>query len=244
MIFLQIHEILEFTRIIWYSKNMMIRVFAMDVQGRDFLGEQWSRYLSGERRDAASKMRQEESRRLFLGAEILLNRSLEEMRVPVSFPAAYRRNEHGKPYLLSPKGLYVNWSHSGTCVLCALSDHEVGVDLQYIGKEPKDSLVRRVLQPEERPRYDGAEEGQKRRLFYEYWTVKESFLKAMGTGFYTSLDTFWVRMEGRCPEIVRRNAGLPYTCRILDFSGGDYAAAVCVEGMHSDMEECIPIEYI
>ena len=53
-------------------------------------------------------------------------------RIPI--PAKYKRNEHGKPYLEDRQGIYVNWSHSGDYVICAVADREVGIDLQYAGE--------------------------------------------------------------------------------------------------------------
>lgn len=223
---------------------MMIRVFGINVEGQDLTEQRWSRYCTRERMEKALGMHEERSRQLCLGAEVLLNRSLEAVGAEVPLPASYRRNEHGKPYLYPPKGLYVNWSHSGTWAVCALSDAEVGIDLQHTGKTPRESLVQKVLRPEERLFYERAPDEQRQGLFYRYWTVKESFLKALGTGFHTSLDTFYVRMGGKAPEIVRRDAGETYTCRILEFPDAEYAAAVCAKGLHEELPGKIPVELL
>ena len=82
----------------------------MDAAGQNFMDERWSRYLSAGRQEAAAGIRQERHRQLFLGAEALLNRSLEAAGAPVELPAAYTRNRHGKPYLTAAEGLYVNLS--------------------------------------------------------------------------------------------------------------------------------------
>ena len=141
-------------------------------------------------------MRREKDRQLFLGAEALLNRSLKLVDAPVSLPAVYTRNRYGKPYLDKTSGIYVNWSHSGSFAICALSDREVGIDLQNTFKTPKSALVRRVLQPEEQIYYDQTPKEQRRQLFYSYWTVKESFLKALGNGFRDS-DRQFLCKDGR-----------------------------------------------
>lgn len=206
----------------------------MNVEGQDFREEKWSRYLSEERREAAKRLRPEPEQ-LCLGAEVLLNRSLHIAGAPMALPAAYVRNRYGKPYLADLPGLYVNWSHSGACVICALSDREVGIDLQETRREPKEALIHRVLRPEEQSFYDRAPEADRHRLFYEYWTVKESYLKALGTGFCTSLDTFIVRMEGICPTVVSEGRTAGYTCRLLETVQRGYAAAVCIEGVHPEL---------
>lgn len=235
--------LLDFSSDFWYSIKMMIQVYAVNTAGQDFMDEQWSRYLSEERKKAAANIRQNGQRQLFLGAEALLNRSLEAEGVPVKLPAAYIRNRYGKPFLTALKGLYVNWSHSGTCAVCALSDREVGVDLQDTGREPGEALIHRVLQQEERTFYEQMPAAQRKKLFYEYWVIKESYLKALGTGFYTPLDQFYVRMNGIYPEVVPKGKLPLYTCRLLN-AGEGYTAAVCVEGVHPKMGAQIPVKYI
>ena len=80
-------------------------------------------------------------------AELLLNRSLEQC-TDVQTPVRYHRNEHGKPYLTDKPEIYVNWSHSGDYVICAVADREVGIDLQKMDREPKENLIRKVLTKE------------------------------------------------------------------------------------------------
>lgn len=222
---------------------MMLRIFAAKAGGQDFTEERWRPWLSGERMEQAERRKAGTARQLFLAAEILLNRSLERVGAQVALPAAYTRNPHGKPYLCRANGLYANWSHSGDCVLCGLSDRELGVDLQLMEREPQASLVRRVLQPEERAFYERTEEARRKQLFYEYWAVKESYLKAAGTGFSTSLDAFYVNLEGPCPEVVQREEGGICTCRLLKIAEG-YAAAVCVRGAKKEPEANLSAEWI
>lgn len=215
----------------------MIRIFAMGAAGIDFSAAKWEPYLSEERKAEAARRKNTAERQLCLAAEALLNRSLELVGAPVRLPAVYRRNEHGKPYLTEDCGLYVNWSHSGGYVLCAVADREVGADLQKADREPREALLRRVLRPQERAFWEAADLERRTALFYEYWAVKESFLKALGTGFYTSLDDFEViRSEERpeTPRILQRVNEKYYGCRLLPFCEAGYAAAVCCEGEEPD----------
>ena len=185
----------------------MIRVFTMKAVGKDFLAASWSPYLTEERKKLADRKKGERERQLFLGAEVLLNLSLQQVDARIPIPAKYKRNEHGKPYLEDRQGIYMNWSHSGDYVICAVADREVGIDLQYAGKEPKESLVRKLLQPDELHFYENVPELERQRLFYEYWAVKESFLKALGTGFATPLDRFYVefRKGSDVSDAVKKN---------------------------------------
>lgn len=174
-------------------------------------------------------------------AELLLNRSLEQC-TDVQTPARYHRNEHGKPYLTETSEIYVNWSHSRDYVICVISDQEVGIDLQKMDREPKENLIRKALTEEEQEFYRSVPKPERQKLFYQYWSVKESFLKALGTGFYTSLHTFQVDMEKEQPRISHHINKKNYSCRLLTFREPDYVAAVCVENATLE-EENIKITY-
>lgn len=213
-----------------YSYPMKIRIFAMKASGKDFTDIRWDRYLSEERRAEAENRKNEKERQLFLAAEALLNLGLERAGTGVPLPVKYRRNPHGKPYLIPQGKAEVNWSHSGEYAICAVADCTVGIDIQDAGKEPKEALVKRLLRPEERAFYENVPAEEKKRIFYQYWTLKESFLKTLGTGFYTPLDTFYISMGKENPQIIQRVNGKHYGCRILDFADGNYEAAVCWEG--------------
>lgn len=169
-------------------------------------------------------------------AELLLNRSLERC-TNVQTPVQYHRNEHGKPYLTDAPETYVNWSHSGDYVLCAVSDSEVGIDLQKMDREPGKNLIRKVLTLLEQRAYEQMDPEHQKKRFYEYWSVKESFLKALGTGFYTSLARFQVNFEEGNPVIEQQINTKSYACQLLDFRESDYVAAVCVENRRIKRED-------
>lgn len=82
----------------------MIRVFTMKAVGKDFLAASWSPYLTEERKKLADRKKGERERQLFLGAEVLLNISLQQVDARIPIPAKYKRNEHGKPYLEDSSG--------------------------------------------------------------------------------------------------------------------------------------------
>lgn len=223
------------------QEECMLRVFAMRVAGPELLEDKWSLYLSKERWERSKKRAGEQERRRYLGAEILLNRSLEILQEDVVLPVSYIRNQYGKPYLLPPNDhWYVNWSHSGEYVLCAVADREVGADLQYRKPGVKESLVRRALQPEEMEAYEKLLPTEREKRFYQYWAIKESCLKAMGTGFHTSLSRFYVDLAGQHARIRSRENGIHYDCRLLEFKDENYVAAVCCAGKITKAE----IEYL
>lgn len=103
-----------------------------------------------------------------------------------------QRSEHGKPYLEGERLVYFNISHSGTYIVCAFSDAEVGIDIEKIAS-PRYEVARRFFHPEEvRLLENGKFKNES--LFYDIWVVKESFLKYKGTGLTCPLSSFQVNI--------------------------------------------------
>lgn len=213
----------------------MVHIYGMRVLPECRIEENLGRYLSEERWELAQKRRSEKERRQFLSAEILLNRCME--LEGISIPVTYRRNRHGKPYLSEYHQLFVNWSHSDDYVLCAVADREIGIDLQKLDRKITDALVRRLLDQKEQEFYWKLPKEIQFLWFYRYWAVKESFLKAVGTGFSVSLDLCSVEWEQEQPVIHQKVNDRLYDCRLLHFCDPQYQAAVCVEGTLEKTEE-------
>ncbi len=90
------------------------------------------------------------------------------------------KDEHGRPYIEGFDNIFVSLSHSHGAVMCAFSDNPIGVDIEQAGKRRK-SVEDRVFTSNEISLLDQAENEDK--AFFTLWTLKESYLKAIGTGF-------------------------------------------------------------
>jgi 4'-phosphopantetheinyl transferase len=85
--------------------------------------------------------------------------------------------ENGKPYLTGKREIFFNISHCKTGVVCAISDKEVGVDMQDI--QPFDrELAKRVCTAGERMQLEQSDTPD--RLFCKWWTIKEAYIKRYG----------------------------------------------------------------
>ena len=85
----------------------------------------------------------------------------------------------GKPRLR--EGPCFSLSHSGELVFCAVSDAELGCDVQKIPEtEPDFRVVERCLSEGEKRLYAGS--GNRRELFTVLWSLKESYAKMDGAG--------------------------------------------------------------
>jgi len=139
--------------------------------------------LSDERREKAFRYQSKQSRKLSIGVYLLLRFALKE-NYDIDEAVDFEYSDKGKPSLKNHPDIYFSLSHSRNVVVCAVSDSEVGVDVQYIAPV-SDKVAKRVLTDEE---YDIFKKSSvKDEYFCEIWTIKESYLKKTGQGICTEL---------------------------------------------------------
>jgi phosphopantetheinyl transferase len=93
------------------------------------------------------------------------------------------RTDRGKPYQTTVPGLFFNISHSGKYCLCAVSDREVGADIERVGRiRPKRAAF--FLSEAELAEYEKSGDDLSKALAAtRFWCRKEAYLKLIGTGF-------------------------------------------------------------
>ncbi len=97
----------------------------------------------------------------------------------------------GKPVLSANDKQHFNISHSGEWVVCVVDDQPVGIDIEQqvnFGEIELDSL----FTAQEMEYLQNGKQSSLRQRFYRLWTLKESYLKALGTGLYQSMQSFTV----------------------------------------------------
>lgn len=104
------------------------------------------------------------------------------------------RNKHGKPYLVSGR-LFFNLSHNGRYAVLAVSDCEIGVDIQKI-RRYHEATAKRILDPKQREELKLYDCQRKNEVFSREWSRLEAVLKLRGTGFGEEWDRT-VLKEGR-----------------------------------------------
>lgn len=92
-----------------------------------------------------------------------------------SFEFTY--NEYGKPYLRLPP-VYFSISHCKEAIAVAISDREVGIDVESRLRQISPELIDKVMNARERLYIDE----NKQERFIVLWTQKEAVLKLRGTG--------------------------------------------------------------
>jgi len=110
----------------------------------------------------------------------------------------------GKPRLAGRPRLHFSLSQAGRWVLCAVHDRPVGIDVAKEGQRlelPADL----VMDPEELHHFAGLPAAEGRAFFFRLWTLKESLLKALGTGL--SVDARTVGLAFADPGRVSASLG-------------------------------------
>lgn len=95
---------------------------------------------------------------------------------------------NGKPYLTDNSHVFFNISHSGEYVICAVDNHPIGVDIELIGNADV-AVAKKVFTLNER-RQIFAKKEYANTLFYQFWTLKECYVKYKGMGLGIPFDSF------------------------------------------------------
>ncbi len=87
----------------------------------------------------------------------------------------------GKPYFADIP-LFFSLSHSEGRVICAVSETEIGADLQYPRELDAEKLAERFFSLEERTDWSKLAPKERQKYFYRCWTRKEAYGKLTGEG--------------------------------------------------------------
>lgn len=125
-------------------------------------------------------------------SELLLQYSLyQRLGRYVEINLAY--NEFAKPYMKYISEFSYNISHSGDWVVIAYGKTPVGVDIEKI-QMGNERIADKVFTIEEKNYMNSATDYDKCKKFTQIWTLKESYIKYLGTGLSTRMDSFSVNV--------------------------------------------------
>lgn len=92
----------------------------------------------------------------------------------------WNKKKYGKPYLEQFPDIHFNISHCKYCAVCGFSEYEIGIDMQEYPDNISDRLLKKVCSNDEILNIENSYSREK--LFIKYWSLKESYLKCIGTG--------------------------------------------------------------
>jgi 4'-phosphopantetheinyl transferase len=112
----------------------------------------------------------------------------------------FENNAYGKPVITYPQGilpLSFNLSNTDGLIVCLIAlDREVGVDVENINWSGETiEIADRFFSPSEVAALRALPVEAQRHRFFEYWTLKEAYIKARGMGLSLPLEQFSFHIE-------------------------------------------------
>lgn len=137
------------------------------------------------------------------------------------------RDQCQKPFL-PHLDLHFNLSHSGNHVACAVGPVPLGIDLEQVRPVQNfTAICKRVFTPAEQAAIEAGPPEDVLDRFFDYWTLKESYLKALGYGLSKPLQSFSIEIDrGRSPQLIDHSEMGPWYFKLYRL-GDSYRCAVC-----------------
>jgi 4'-phosphopantetheinyl transferase len=194
--------------------------------------------LSSGERERAQRLRLDRDRTHFVVRRGLLRIILGRYVGAPPETIAFQYGEWGKPAIEQgsgvPLGFNLSYSH-GLALYAIARGREVGVDIERVRDGmPHADLAERYFSAPERAELRRLPAGSVASGFFNGWTRKESYVKALGTGLVTRLDSFSVSLTpGEPAELLSAHdaatAADGWTLANLDAPPG-HSAAITIAG--------------
>ena len=169
----------------------------------------------------------EKDKKLSAGAYLLLKKLLSNENIT---NPTFKTGKYGKAYISNIENIYFNLSHSGKMVLCAISDKEVGVDVEYNDPAIDLDIAKHYFYNSEYENIMNAARPSDE--FFNYWVLKESYMKYTGLGMNLNLDSFEIIIED---EIKLKNDNENLKFRVFNIK--NYKIAIASHYKVSDLIE-------
>ena len=179
-----------------------------------------------ERQDKIDYYRFEKDKKLSCGAYLLLKKLLDEEKI---YNPEFKEGKYGKLYISNYKDIYFNFSHSGKMVSCGISDKELGVDIEYNDPKIDLKIANQFFFNEEYESIINSKSPSEE--FFNYWVLKESYMKYTGLGMNLELNAFCIIIDD---EIKLKDSKENIKFNLFDLN--EYKAAIA---SHYDVSELI-----
>jgi len=175
--------------------------------------EAWSQHeayralLSPEEHERMARLVFERDRRRFLLTRALVRTMLSRYAGVAPAEWAFIANVHGRPEILDrPNGvpdLRFNLSHTEGLIACAVTiGREVGVDVEHVQRRLTQDVAGRFFAPSEVNNLRALPDDEQARTFFDYWTLKEAYIKARGFGLALPLADFAFTLAPPAPPQI------------------------------------------
>jgi 4'-phosphopantetheinyl transferase len=162
----------------------------------DALLDEYRRLLTADEREQEKRFYFEADRRRYLVTRALLRCTLSRYVNTPPSDWRFAANEYGRPHIADAQGLaariHFNISHTHSLIAVAVSlQGTLGVDTENVARRPSVvHLADHYFADAEKAALQSLPFSLQPFRFFEYWTLKESYIKARGMGLSIPLDRF------------------------------------------------------
>ncbi len=158
------------------------------------------------------------------GRELLKTAVLREFGVD-SDTLTIAKGEHGKPYFSDREDIFFNISHSGDFVAVAVGECSLGIDIQVV-RSVRERMIDKLCNNDEKQFISNCFDKDK--AFIILWSLKESYIKAIGKGMSFSMSDINFKLEYFKDEAEGGFSNRSGRYFVRDY--GEFVLAVCALG--------------
>lgn len=162
----------------------------------EHLHARYRELLSEEERSREPRFHFADDRRRYLVTRALVRTVLSRYLAVAPREWEFSANAHGRPMIANASqresGLHFNISHARGLIALAVARHrEIGVDVENVrAREVSAEIADRFFATAEAAELATVPHDRRQDRFFEYWTFKESYIKARGLGLSIPLGKF------------------------------------------------------
>jgi 4'-phosphopantetheinyl transferase len=196
--------------------------------------ELFSRTLSADEHARAERFRFAIDRQRFIVRRGILRQLLGRYLDLAPSQVTFAYTSQNKPYL-PDDALQFNLSDAKHLALYAFAHEPIGIDVEHIhAMTDMDDVAEMMFSPTENAVYRALPNEQKAQGFFNCWTRKEAFIKAIGEGLSYPLEDFDVTLKPDEPARIlriRQDMNAAQQWALYSFSPEDgFQAALAVQG--------------
>ena len=207
----------------------VVDTYCVDVDTPEIDADRYGTVLSVEERSRAGQFRFERDRRRYVARRGILRELIGSYLDCDPASVAFVHNAYGKPAIVR-SDLRFNLSHSHGMALYAFCRHaDVGCDIER--RDPKfaaEQIPERFFSRDEVRALRSLPLNEQTEAFFNCWTRKEAYIKAVGHGLSIALDSFDVSLIPGEPAALGRGCS-GWSLQSFEPASG-FQAAVVAQG--------------
>lgn len=174
----------------------LIEIYAVKIPPRidSDLYNRLLKYLSMEKRERVNNYVVFEDSLRTLLSDILTRVVICKKKGVKNTKIKFTYNLYGKPYI-EGLNLFFNISHSFQWIVCAIHEAPVGIDIEMIRPIDLHIIMKNIFSDIEYADLLKKGEADQLLYFYDLWTLKESYIKAIGKGLSITLNSFSIKKK-------------------------------------------------